>query len=460
VPTVLTLSDGSTTLNLANTGFGTIHLVSITGATTQRKTQRVGPTAQMVGQRTVASALDDTEITITCNIWGTTTDSVEDRLRVLVQLLDKARIWEEERTGAPVRLQLQRSGATNAAYYTVTGVTRWPTPTDATEWVDLALVNKTLEFSFSISVEPNGHATGVSGVAIATGIPLVTHSNTITGLSVIGDQPMPCAISVQNASGSGGNNWTTMWILLAGDATDITKFSGTADASASGAVAQAATITGTVSTFTGSGYTIDTSYQFPIRCFLRLKVTSGTASKLMLSLTVKLGNTTVITLPAVAYTGTSGNYLMVDLGEIGRITGTLNRTGQLSGQYFTTLNLWTSDGSSVGVNLDYAEFVPYRGMVKLTGLNVAQNETVYYEDIQTLGTYTWPRQTPQAYQVSNVGVLQYNAIRAGRLPWLPAGVVPYFWIQAQSDSLHRIADAMSVIGTGLAMYSLGLNVGF
>jgi hypothetical protein len=413
----------------------------------------------MVGQRTVASALDDTEITITCNIWGTTTDSVEDRLRVLVQLLDKARIWEEERTGAPVRLQFQRSGATNAAYYTVTGVTRWPTPTDAAEWVDLALVNKTLEFSFSISVEPNGHSDNYTWATVATAISLVTHTNTITGTLVSGDQPMPIRMSIQNGSASSGNNWTTMWILLAGDATDITKFSGTGDAAASGSVAQFATITGTVSTFTGSGYTIDTSYQFPIRCFLRLKVVSGTPSDLRMSLTVKLGSTTVITLPTVAYTGASSNYLMVDLGEIGRITGTLNRTGQLSGQYFTTLNLW-SVGSNVGVNLDYAEFVPYRGMVKLTGLNVAQTDAVIYEDLQILGSYTWPRQTPQAYQVSSAGVLQYNAIRAGRLPWLPAGVVPYFWIQAQSDTLHRIADAINVSMGGLAMYSLGLNVGF
>ena len=459
MPTVLTLSDGSTTLNLANTGYGTIHLVSITGATTQRKTQRVGPTAQMVGQRTVASALDDTEITITCNIWGTTTDSVEDRLRVLVQLLDKARIWEEERTGAPVRLQFQRSGATNAAFYTVTGVTRWPTPTDATEWVDLALVNKTLEFSFSISVEPNGHASTLSYAILGDTTGLSHPLNTLTGTAVPGDQPMPCAVDL--AKSVSGNDWTMVWILLAGGIPDETKFSGTADANATGSpgTAQAVTVTSTVSSYTGSGYTINTSYQFPIRCFVRLKVTSGTAADLRISLTAKLGNTTVITLPTVAFGGVLGSYLLVDLGEIGRITGTLNRLGQTSGLYFTTLNLW-SVGSSIGVNLDYAEFVPYRGMVKLTGISMAQNDDVAYEDYQDASGYAWPRQTPVAYQTDMSGVLKYNAVRQGRLPWLTAGVVPYFWIQAQSDTLHRISDVANVTVRGLPMYSLGLNVGF
>ena len=38
------------------------------------------------------------------------------------RLLELARAWEERRTGSPVRLAWKRQGATNTAYWTVTGI--------------------------------------------------------------------------------------------------------------------------------------------------------------------------------------------------------------------------------------------------------------------------------------------------------------------------------------------------
>ena len=134
----LSLTDGTTTLNLAEATVAGYHFVSYGAPRPNRKLARVSGFPFADGSRTVASSLDDVAAEFVVNIVGTTADNLDARFQTLILMLEAAQRWEEQRIGSPVRLTFARQGVTQPSYRVVTGVPLMPEPIDTDiNWLDL-----------------------------------------------------------------------------------------------------------------------------------------------------------------------------------------------------------------------------------------------------------------------------------------------------------------------------------
>jgi hypothetical protein len=271
----LQITDGTTTIDLAVATGNGIYLSQFVPPSSDRKATRVGPAPSIYGQRTMASTMADTDAKITCVIVDTSANNVEAQLLALVRLLELARNWEEYRTGSPVRLAWKRAGATNTAYWTITGVPQLPQPVGAEGWLDEENATNMLTVDMVLTLEPIAHALVPTILINRIGITTVPGSNVVTAATATsGDLSGPPSVAVGRTAA--GNDWNTVWVAQIASAPDTTDYSGTVDAAAYGGQGQTATYTSpTVLSFTGSGIALGTSQQHPIRGFIRMKVTSA-----------------------------------------------------------------------------------------------------------------------------------------------------------------------------------------
>jgi hypothetical protein len=458
----LSLTDGSVSIDLADTSGSGIYLSQFVPPSSDRKATRVGPAPAIYGQRTIASTMADTDAKITCTIYDTSANNVEAQLLALIRLLELARAWEENRTGSPVRLVWKRAGASNTAYWTITGVPQLPQPVGAEGWLDEENATNMLTIDMVLTLEPIAHAAIPVVVRASGAITSVAGSNTVTTAATLGDLPGPADVWIDRTSA--GNDWSTVWIAQIATAPDTTDYSGTVDAAAYGGQGQTATYTSpTVLSFTGSGLAIDTSKQHPIRGFIRMKVTSAPTAGIaavQVRMRVNFGTSTGSqwTGPWLPFAGTVNQYTMFDMGAIPVMSGLLNRGAIVTASYFVAVEMQSTDATTFTVRADYSTFFPYYGLVKLTDISLANGDRLAYD--ATLANaafdYYMPRQDAQAYE-TNGGVLQTNATRAGRLARHPGGVTAIYWVQGQSTGLHQITDTAAVSVLHLPCYQVGMR---
>lgn len=461
----LTLSDGSTTLDLAVTSATAgIHLLSFVPPAGDRKATRVGPGVGVAGQRTIMSVLPDVDASITVRITDTTANAIEARYIALIRLLELARNWEENRTGSPVRLAWSRQGVANTAYWTVTGVPQLPRPTGKQGWLDRETLTNRLDLTFVLTLEPVAHAATPDILINRVGITTTPGSNIVTAaVATHGDVAGPASVAVGRTST--GNDWNTVWIAQIVGTPDTIDYSGTVDAAAYGGQGQTQTYSGTVLGFTGSGIAISANQQHPIRGFLRMKaITAPTAgiAAIQIRMRVNFGTSTGSqwTGEWLPFAGTLGNYTLIDMGAIPVMSNLQNRSGTPTSSYFVTVEMQSTDATGFQVRADFSTYLAAYGITKLTGIALANTDQVIYEATSSSNgdTYYAPRQDVQTYETNTLtNVLQTNATRAGRLTRHPGGATVSYWVQGQSTGLHQITDAATVYVEHLPCYALGFR---
>lgn len=459
--TVLSLSDGTTTIDLNSASTPGIQLEEIRLPAPARVVERVASFPFAHGQRTVASGLDDTTIEIRCVIRSTTTDDVEARYLALVRLLEQANRWEESRTGAPVRLAWKRDGATNTAYRVVTNAPA-PTLSRAPDWLPAETTGKVLHLQLVLTVEPTWHAGALSTVKAATAVTNGPGSGaTVTTSTTTGDMDGPLAVEV--ALSSVPLSWVWCYLAQPTQTPVTTNFSGTADANASGGSALTMTITGTAqpAAATGGGLNTDTALSYPIRHYARLIVTSGVPSRLQLRWYYELGSegsSFPVYGPWTAFSGeSSGQYWLQDVGAIPALTHVRKRANLTTLSLATGIQLKTSDGSTVGLRLDYIEAFPYRGLVHANLQGGDTGDLLSYEDTFEDGTFAWRRSAPVFYRMSSARAHAIDGKRFGRLAPLTPNTTHMIWVNGQSAAVHAITDTMTVKVDHLPCYALGLR---
>lgn len=436
----LSLQDGTTILDLADPAG--IHMQTFRPPPVNRILGRVGAYPYGDGRRTTAAALDDATVEIVVHIAGTSTDDVESKLRTLTRMLEAAQRWELTRIGAPVRLAWRRQGATNTSYRVITSVPVLPTPVDpeAGDWLDISTVTNLLTVSFTVILEPTWHGGFSLQMVAPTAINVQPTTNTVTaGAAITGDLPAPLYIHALNTATL---DWDRVWIAELGGSVDVANFSGTADADAMTGAVASRTATGTASSLASAAFTMADKYRYPLRCFLRAKVTAGTASKLQLKFVVRFGGETWLETPYQSWSGPASGFWLLDLGSLDA-NSLFGRVAQNVGasQISYLVSYKTSDGSSVDFSTDYFEVLPYRSLVRLDGMDVRDNYALAYEDMAVEGSFGWPRKDTQAYSIGATSALYRSANRYGRLKPVLPGSTPMFWFNAQSTTVHTFAAA-------------------
>jgi hypothetical protein len=118
----------------------------------------------------------------------------------------------------------------------------------------------------------------------------------------------------------------------------------------------------------------------------------------------------------------------------------------------------TVDGSSVGLNVDTIEVVPYTSFVKFLHLTMPVGRSLIYDQTAQAGGFCYPRQSPAAYMVLfSDGRYQTPVRRYGTLAPIAPAQTSWFWIQGQGAALHTLTDTADVSLLYLARYSLGLR---
>jgi hypothetical protein len=458
MPNTLTLSDGATTIDLATVSGSGIRLIHLALDPPQRVIQRTSSFPFVDGQRTVASALSDRTATFTCDIVDTTDNALDAQLQGLVRMLEAARVWEEQRVGTPVRLAFKRPNETNTAYWVLTGVPQYPTPVDPggdLTWMDEATVNHVLTITFQLTLEPVAHSDTLATIVSAVSVTNVLASNTVTSSATTGDMPGPLAVTL--AAGTMAASWQTVYLALmtGGSSADRTDFSSTVDANASGGSAQ--TMVGASDSVTVAAVTLASKHRLPLRGFLRLRSLDATkTTKIQARLDLRAGNTLQtgqwVTMPAA---GTS--YYLLDLGTF-RLSSLFDQPGATSITYTATVNVRTSDGSTVSVLFDYLEIVPYLALSKLQmTFGVPVGGALVYEAVHSNGGFVWPRPSIRVYDVTSTGVYSERADRYGALGTVPPGQTVTLWTAMQTATVHTITDTATVTIKQLPCYAIGLR---
>lgn len=455
----LVLTDGTVSVDLAATADPGIYLQEFRPTRPVRRIERVSGFPFVSGSRTIASALDDGAVEIVCLVAGTSVDNLQSQLVTLHRLLEQARRWEESRTGSPVRLVWKIQGTTNTAYRVVTGVPAMPEPLDPGEgnWLDVAAGTFTTVIAFTLTLEPTWHAGALTAVKAATTMTTTPLLNSFTTSTTTGDLDGPLSLEV-NASGA---SFTHVWVAQCAQAPTVSDKSGAADAAAYNGAAQALSITGTATNAGGpGGISLDAAMAYPIRQFARIKVTSGTASKLQLRWYYYLGtigNFAPVYGPWTTFSGTSGSYFLHDPGPVPALSAVRKR-GYVSSLAFSVgVQLRTSDASTVGINLDYIEGFPAVSIVRLDGFDLSLGQYVAYEAIHEDGTFYWPRRVPVAYQMDASRTHDIDALRYGQLAPLKPNTTTIFWMQGQTDTTHTLALSPTMKVDHLPCYALGLR---
>jgi hypothetical protein len=453
--TTVSLSDGTTTIDLNAATSTTIGTEWIRLPRLNRRYARVGAFPFTDGQRTAAHGLDDTEIEIACHIRGTSADNVEAQYIALVRLLEAALRWETSRIGAPVRLSWKRNTVTNYAYWNVrygsVELSRDP------EWLSAETANNILHLLVRLVVEPAAHAGALTTLRSAIPLlnaPLANYDGTTATQGDIGYCP-----SIEITRTAAGTAWTQAYLAQVFGQSDLNDRTGTVDAAAYGGEAQQIVNPGALTIATYSSFiTTDTKHQYPLRFMARVKVVSGTVSKIQLRSRFAFGVNGPSQVGAwVTFPGTAtGSYMMMDLGPVS-LTAGLQRQATSTLQYAFTCDVRTSDGSSATVNIDFIEAVPYLGFVKLTGLTLIQDRKLIYEDVQLVGSFVLPRPQPLAYLLATTGELFADVSRFGRLVRPPINSSVATWFYGQTDTTHTFSDGFAVTTKALPLYSMGLR---
>jgi len=451
----LSLTDGTTTLNLAEATVAGYHFVSYGAPRPNRKLARVSGFPFADGSRTVASSLDDVAAEFVVNIVGTTADNLDARFQTLILMLEAAQRWEEQRIGSPVRLTFARQGVTQPSYRVVTGVPLMPEPIDTDiNWLDLSSIATELTVSFTLTLAPVTHTGAMSSIASAISVINSPGNNAINTAVVPGDMPAPLAVIVTNTSGV---TWSEVWIAELGDAPIIHEFDTIVDATASGAGSDEFVVTSGTSLATVTTWAPTTND--PVRAMARIKVTAGTPGLLELRFALIGGTAGTIFQVAtwVAFPGVVNEWALVDLGPLLIPATFTNRANQdNSSKILLSVEARSRDGSSVTIRADYIEFIPIRSFVKLRAA-IADTQKLIYESVARHDTFVFPLVSPDQYVTSTSAVLVCNAERFGVLHPLTPGDTPPFWIAMHEATRHTAASDGTVSVQVLPSYSIGLR---
>jgi hypothetical protein len=456
----LTLSDGTTTCDLASTASPGIRLVNFAPPPPLRQVSRTSGWPYVDGQRTVAGSFIDGQATITCTVQGSSINNVASQLATLETLLQSAVVYEEQRFGSPVRLAWKPQNATNTAYWVLTGVLQWPTalwqqPTD----MDADLFNNYFTFVMVLLLEPVAHASATTTLANAASITNKPTLNTATLSAVPGDSPAP--LSVQYILGTTTNKPSQLWLALMPSGSSVVVLDQTGSISPTGAyggTSLALTNTGTVDQEAGPTIPISNILAYPYRIFARIRVTAGTPEQLKMRVQILPGiDTTSITYTpwAFAPAGSLNTWTLVDLGSIGVFSQYTKRL--LQGTTNLSLNILyqSNNGSSISFSVDYYEAVPYVGLAKLSTnqFNASNTSSMIYENIGLDGSFNFPRMAAQTYAIDGTGQLAVQYVRQGVLGNAAAGSTPGLWTATMYGTTHTIADTATLTAKALAMYS-------
>lgn len=454
---VLSITDGTTTINLQETTDTGYKLVHVGAPRPNRLLTRVSGYPFVDGSRTTATALDDVLMDFVVCICGSSADDVESKLGALVRLLEAAQRWEVARTGAPVRVLFKRQGVTNQSSRVITGVPLMPEPQDTEEgdWLDISVVTNSLTIAFSLLMEPVAHAGALTTVRATQTKTNQPTANVATTSVTTGNMNGPLTVKI--ADNTTFVTWSTAFLVqLASTSNVLIDYSGTADANAYGGFARSDTFTTGTVTPTPTAGTVSLANQYPIRTFARISVTAGTPGKLQIRSRIVVG-TVAVEGPWVTYPGGSNQYLLVDLGTFPAMS------------YLTTLaipagftdidfmiQLRSSDASSITTRTDYVEFLFYRGITRLEGFTASSSsDYVAYEAVQKSGTFFWPARSPRTFVIKTATLTP--ATRSGTLAPLLPNVANYLWIAIQSATEHNITDTFDVTIDHLPTYALGMR---
>lgn len=454
----LTITDGTTTLDLADTAATGYLLIDFRTPRPNRIISRVGMYPFGDGERTVASGLADSEIEITLMIVGSTADDLDTKLQTLVKLLERAQRFEEFRTTVPVRLTFKRQGVTNTAYRVVTGVPRLPEPLDADEghWLDISSITLTMTVAFTITVEPVAHAgalTTIVNAATLTNQP--TDNDATASPAIIGDMSCPLTILLKN---TGGVAWANVWLSHGNVTPQVNNRSGTADATAYGGSFITVAGGGTVNSIT---YSTTTTSPLPIRAIVRVKGIGTPTDSFRLRFILKSAGPTIYG-SYVTPLDFDTSWQIVDLGGLSLPDYVHHRPGLSADAVPITVEVEasTTDGSAIDIGIDYIEVLQYWSFIRLSGL-VEDTHHARYDMVAEEGSFYWPLRTPQVhvtdatddFQLGTIG----NLTRYGVIPPTRTATTPQFWFAAQGFGSHSITHTGTLTVKYLPCYSLGLR---
>lgn len=452
---VLTLTDGTVTLDMAETTDAGYHFVSFGAPRPNRKLTRVGAYPFANGERTVASGLGDVAAEIILNIVGSSADDLDAKLRSLVTLLEQAQRWEEQHIGSPVRLLFKRQGVTNTSYRVVTGVPLMPEPVDPGEinWLDGSSIMNEMTVAFTITLEPVAHAGALTSIAATQPVTAVPDLDYVFASAAAGSMPSPLSVAVTNTSGA---TFSDTWLARLEFAPVVKSHTGTADATAFGGSYESVTATGTEISASHSFFSGTTNV--PFRGIARIKLLTGIVGALRLQVRGSIGATTTALHSGewVTFSGGVGSWILVDLGKIRFPDAFTNRTGQVTTSMRLAIWAKTSDGATVTFAIDYAQMLPYHTFVKIPG-SVPTANVLHYDMVLKDGTFFWPNVAPQTYVTLSDGTLVNNIPRYGMLSPVPTGEILMFWAAFLVAGAHQLTSTATVTIENLALYSLGLR---
>lgn len=456
---MLTLSDGTTTLDLAMDTDAGYHFVSYVPPRPNRQLARISGFPFADGDATRASSLGDVAADFVVTIVGTSADDLDARFQTLVKLLEAAQRWEERHIGAPVRLKLARQGVTNPSYRVVTGVPAMPQPLDAEtiSWFDLSSIANEMTVAFTLTLAPVAHA-DVLTTAKVEAISSNPNDDGATATSPLtGSMSAPLALTVQN---TGAIVWTELWIAHLAEPPQVFNSSGFADAAAFGGSYQQYIVSGATEA-TVSLLPLTPTIAAPVRGILRVKVTAGDATKLDLQFRVTTGTGTsgqTSAAPWVPYAGVGANWTLVDLGSVVLPSLFTKRISQDPLSVATLAAYARSrDGSSITFGVDFLQALPYHAFVKLAG-TVGLTDKAQYEMISKSGTFYWPSSLSQEYVTTSVNDRLIRPLeRRGSLKPVPAGAQPSFWCAMHVSGGHSLTAGGELTIKYLPCYSLGLR---
>lgn len=456
-----TLTDGTTTITLINPTAPGIDLIRRRPASVNRAITRVA-SMWAEGSRTLHSSLNDSSEDFTAVIRGTSVDNVDSQYAALVRLLEQARRWEEERTGAPVRLLTQRNGTTAIAYQVVTGVPQMPDVINDVDWFRVEPDNNITFIRFTLTLEPLPHAGALTMLVAATARTNTPGANYVTATPALGNMPAPVNVRL-DLGVIGPPTWPEFWLATLAGTPHVVDFSGTVEAGAYGGQVLTGTANGTKTMTTGALVTLTDKFRRPTRAMLRIKATSGTVNKLRFRLWALSGvGGNVSYGPWITYGGKSGAYALhnlhtVSLAHLFNIPDLNPATQQVT----VGFEYYTIDGTSVNWSADYMELLSEIGFVE--GGAILNNNADYAEYVSTgvAGAFYYPTATPQMYEgLIATSVIQRFAGRYGTLPPITPGEAIWIWANGNGNSagrVHSTVDNFTLSAKYLPRYAAPLR---
>lgn len=447
----LSLSDGTTTLSLAQTTATGYVLISFRTPRPNRQMERTsnGPAAN--GNRTTAAWLEDTTAEIVIDIIGSSNDDLDAKLIALDKLLDQAQRWATERIGSPVRLLFKHDGATNTSYRVITGVPLMPEPVDLPEiqWLDAASALLTMRTSFAVTLEPYAHAGAVTNLITTTLTVQPGSDQVASGVAVVGDLPGPLKVTVKNTTV--GAQWESVWMALLDGAPTTFNWTNIVDATAYGG--RQDFVLGTTPTTVYSATYTPTS-ELPIRPLLRCKVGGGLGIYVQIRAVLSIGTTTIEG-RWVPFEGVTVNWSMTDLGALRLPQNFLKRAAAAGAFALLTVEARTTTGAAT-LGADYLEILTYRSFVKVTATMLYQY-ALAWEMILQDGSFYYPASSPEVYAVDSSSDIYDGGEARGELGMITPGITTRFWFSATDTTEHAWGDTGLVTLDYLPAFALGLR---